>query len=95
MNVSPQADAAFMRELERTDPERYTNLQRNMRRSVRAEQIRVAHGGRPKKHKSNAERQRAYRNKMPNGLSVTKPGAGRFIPRDLQTHNSAPATPTP
>jgi hypothetical protein len=101
MNVSEKADAAFMRELERTDPPRFANLQRNMRHSVRSEQIRSAHperaehlGGRPKKHKSNAEKQRAYRNKMRNALTVAKPGAGPFIPQDLQAQNSTPATTT-
>jgi hypothetical protein len=100
MNISEEADDAFMRELERTDPVRYADLQRNMRHSVRAEQIKNAHaervahlGGRPKKHKDNAEKQRAYRNKKKNGPSVTKPGAGPFIPQDLQTQKSAPAIP--
>ncbi len=98
MNVSKKADAAFMRELERTDPRRYENLQKNMRHSVTSEQIenaqREAHlGGRPKKHKNNAEKQRAYRNSKRNALTVTKPGAGPFIPEDLQTQNSAPAIP--
>jgi len=37
MNVSDKADAAFMRELERTDPQRYANLQRNMRLSIPVE----------------------------------------------------------
>ncbi len=93
MNVSKEADDAFMRELERTDPHRYENLQRNMRHSVRAEQIRSTHlGGRPKKHKNNAEKQRAYRSNKSNAPSVTKPGAGPFIPQDLQTQNSVPAT---
>jgi hypothetical protein len=36
MNVSKQADAAFMHELERTDPIRYTNLMRNMRHAAGA-----------------------------------------------------------
>jgi hypothetical protein len=31
VNVSKEADAVFMRELERTDPVRYANLIRNMR----------------------------------------------------------------
>jgi hypothetical protein len=34
MNVSKEADAAFMKELKGTDPERYHNLIRNMERSV-------------------------------------------------------------
>ncbi len=99
MNVSKEADAAFMRELERTDPRRYENLRRNMLRSITFEPVESATehgshlGGRPKKHRSNAEKQRAYRNKKKNGLSVTKPGAGPFIPQDLQTHNPAPAIP--
>jgi hypothetical protein len=80
MNVSKKADDAFMRELERTDPRRYENLQRNMRRSVRTAQLqkqirdhKAQLGGRPKKHKNNAEKQRAYRNNKKNDLSVTKP----------------------
>ena len=94
MNVSKKADSAFMRELEHDDPLRYANLQRSMRHSVRAEQIRSTHlGGRPKKHKNNAEKQRAYRHSKSNAPSVTKPGAGPFIPQDLQTQNSGPATP--
>lgn len=35
MNVSKEADAAFMAELQRTDPKRYANLIRNMRLAVR------------------------------------------------------------
>lgn len=35
-NVSKEADAAFMRELERTDPARYSRLLKNMRLSVGA-----------------------------------------------------------
>jgi len=34
MNVSKAADAQFMRELQRTDPERYRNLVRNMERAA-------------------------------------------------------------
>ena len=96
MNVTKKADAAFMRELERTDPRRCENLQRNIRHSITLKPVESAPehlGGRPKKHKDNAEKQRAYRNKKRNGLSVTKPGAGPFIPQDLQAQNSAQAIP--
>jgi hypothetical protein len=95
-NVSQEADAAFMHELERTDPKRHANLRRNMRqaspvqrrssRSERAQQPDVRteacsasqpeaaqhhgpvlhRGGRPKKHTSNAGKQRAYRNGLRN-----------------------------
>ena len=36
MNVSKEADAVFMRELERTDPVRFANLIRNMRHAAGA-----------------------------------------------------------
>ena len=67
MNVSKKADATFMRELERTDPRRYENLQRNMRRSITFEPVESAPehlGGRPKKHRNNAAKQRAYRQRL-------------------------------
>lgn len=38
MNVSPQADAAFMTALEREDPARYQNLIRNMQRAAARQQ---------------------------------------------------------
>ncbi|SRR5260370_9535394 len=69
MNVTKKADAAFMRELERTDPRRCENLQRNIRHSITLKPVESAPehlGGRPKKHKDNAEKQRAYRNKKRN-----------------------------
>jgi len=34
MNVSKAADAAFLRELQRTDPQRYQNLVRNMQKAA-------------------------------------------------------------
>ncbi len=70
MNVSKEADGAFMRELERTDPRRYENLQRNMRRSITLVPVESAPehgahlGGRPKKHRNNAAKQRAYRQRL-------------------------------
>ncbi len=36
MNVSKEADAEFMRLLERDDPKRYENLVKNMRRAASA-----------------------------------------------------------
>lgn len=36
MHVSKEADAAFMRELERTDPVRFANLIRNLRHAAGA-----------------------------------------------------------
>lgn len=35
MNVSKEANAAFMAELQQTDPKRYANLMRNMRLDMR------------------------------------------------------------
>jgi hypothetical protein len=37
MNVSAAADAGFMRELQRSDPERYQRLIRNMEKSLGAQ----------------------------------------------------------
>jgi hypothetical protein len=34
MNVSPEANSAFMRALKKEDPRRYVNLIRNMKQSV-------------------------------------------------------------
>ena len=42
MNVSKEDDAAFMRELEQTDKTRFSNLQRNMRLSVRRDRASTA-----------------------------------------------------
>lgn len=56
MNVSPEADAAFMSELKRTDSERYNRLAKNMQVGA----IRhAARGGRPPKYQTEAERIRA------------------------------------
>lgn len=88
MNVSREADAAFMRELERTDPVRYANLVRNMSHAAGARSLaqRKAHrGGRPRKHRDIAAKQRAYRNRTRIAPTVTKPVAGAFIPMELQT----------
>ena len=41
MNVSPEADAAFMRDLKRNDPTRYRNLINNMQKSHFAAQKNV------------------------------------------------------
>jgi hypothetical protein len=93
MNVSKQADAAFMHELERTDPIRYANLMRNMRHAAGAaslEQRKAHRGGRPRKHRDMAAEQRAYRDRI--ALTVTKPVAGPFIPIELQTPGTTPAT---
>jgi len=93
MNVSKEADAAFMRELERTDPQRYENLMRNMRLAAGAISLaRRQRGGRPKRHKDNAARQRAYRQNNVTPQTVTKPGAGPLIPQGLQTPIMTPAT---
>jgi hypothetical protein len=99
MNVSKQADAASMRELERTEPVRYGNLMRNMRHAAGAASLAqrkaqaVAHrGGRPRKYRDMAAKQRAYRNRTRNVLTVTKPDAGTFIPMELQTAFEASAT---
>ena len=91
MNVNKEADEAFMRELERTDPQRHANLMRNMRLAAGA--ISLARRGRPKKHKDNAARQRAYRNKGGLAGTVTKPLSGPFIPQELRAQFQAPATP--
>jgi len=72
MNVSEEADAAFMSELERTDPHRYANLIRNMCRAAKAEALRAESQqaaepetsqrvGRSRKYQTSAARQRAYR----------------------------------
>jgi hypothetical protein len=90
MNVSKEADAAFLRELERTDPQRHANLMRNMRLTAGAISL-ARRGGRPKKHKDNAARQRAYRNNNVTPQTVTKPLSGPFIPQELQTPFQAPA----
>jgi hypothetical protein len=94
MNISKEADAAFLRELEHTDPQRYSSLMRNMRLAAGAISLaRRQHGGRPRKYKSNAARQRAYRRRNVTPETVTKPGAGPFIPQGLQMPFQAPATP--
>lgn len=81
-NVSASADKAFMEELQRTSPERYANLMRNMRLAAGAASLeRRQAGGRPRKFKNNAARQRAHRQKS---TSVTKPGAETLISKDLQ-----------
>jgi hypothetical protein len=92
MNVTKEADEAFMRELERTDPQRHANLMRNMRLAARAISL-ARRGGRPKKHRDNAAKQRAYRNKGGLAGTVTKPTSGPFIPQELQTPFQAPAAP--
>jgi hypothetical protein len=92
MNVNKEADAAFVRELERTDPQRHANLMRNMRRTAGAISL-ARRGGRPKKYKDNAAKQRAYRNKSGSSETVTKPVSGPFIPQGLQTQFQASATP--
>jgi hypothetical protein len=94
MNVSKEADAAFVRELERTDPQRHANLMQNMRRTAGAISL-ARRRGRPKKHKDNAARQRAYRNKGGVAETVTKPLSGPFIPQELQAQFEAPVAPMP
>ena len=85
MNVSKEADAAFMHELERTDLQRYDNLMRNMRLAAGAISLARRHrGGRPKKYEDNSARQRAYRKRSVTPQTVTKPGAEPFIPQGLQ-----------
>ena len=86
MNVSKEADAAFMRELERTDPQRYENLIRNMRLAAGAISLARRHrGGRPKKYEDNSARQRAYRKRSVTPQTVTKPSVEPFIPQGLET----------
>jgi hypothetical protein len=94
MNVSQEANAAFVRELEQTDPQRHANLMRNMRLAAGAVSLARRRGGRPKKYKDNAAEQRAYRRRNITSQTVTKPGAGTFIPLELQTPIQAPATAT-
>jgi hypothetical protein len=43
VNVSKEADAVFLRELQRTDPARYTNLIRNMRLAAGATSLAQRH----------------------------------------------------
>lgn len=97
MNVSEKADAVFMRELHRNDPQRHANLLRNVRRVAGACSLRrrQAHkGGRPRKHKNNAAKCRAYRlRKRKNGQGNTKPVSSLLITGNLQTQNSNPAIP--
>ena len=91
MNVSKETDAAFMRELERTDPQRYEDLIRNTRLAAGAISLaRRQRGGKPKKHKDNAAKQRAYRHNYVTSQTATKPGAGPFIPQGLQMPLLAP-----
>jgi hypothetical protein len=97
LNVNKEADAAFMRELERTDPVRHANLVRHMAHAAGAASLAqrkaTAHrGGRPKKHKDKAAKQRVYRNRTRIVLTVTKLVAGPFIPMELQTRIQASAT---
>jgi hypothetical protein len=79
MNVSKEADAAFMRELVRTDPVRYANLMRNMAHAAGAASLaqrqserQKEHGGRPRKYGDDAAKQRAYRLRVRIGRDVTK-----------------------
>jgi hypothetical protein len=55
-----------------------------------AERPAIRKGGRPRKYKTNAERQQAYRN----NLSVTKPTCSFAETKDLQTQKS-PLSHTP
>jgi hypothetical protein len=65
MNVSPEADAEFMRLLEKEDPKRYANLIRNMRQSISRATVSVEVTGRKRrrdaKFQTAAEKQAAYR----------------------------------
>lgn len=79
MNVSKEADAAFMRELERTDPVRYANLIRNMSQAAGARSLaqrqsdrQREHCGRPRKYRDGAAKQRAYRLRVRVTRNVTK-----------------------
>jgi hypothetical protein len=79
MNVNREADEAFMRELERTDPARYANLIRNMAHAAGAASLaqrqserQKEHTGRPRKHRDDATKQRAYRLRVRIGRNVTK-----------------------
>jgi hypothetical protein len=61
MNVSKEADAAFMRELEPADPVRFANLMRNMPHAAgakslaqRQSQRQKEHSGRPTKYRDDA-----------------------------------------
>jgi hypothetical protein len=75
-----------MRELERTDPQRYENWMRSMRLAARAISLARRHrGGKPKKYQDSSARQRACRNRSRAAQAVTKPVAGPFIPQELQT----------
>ena len=79
MNVSKEADAAFMRELEHTDPDRYASLIRNMSHAAGAASLaqrqaerQREHSGRPRKYWNGAAKQRAYRRRVRIGRNVTK-----------------------
>jgi hypothetical protein len=62
MNVSPEADAEFMRLLKKEDPKRYANLIRNMQQSLNP---RIGRQKRSDaKFQSAAEKQAAYRARL-------------------------------
>lgn len=69
---------------------------RECRDGVEAAQKRIAsRGGRPRKHKNNAEKCRAHRNRTENLLTDTKPVSTLLITNELQTQNQALAITPP
>jgi hypothetical protein len=69
---------------------------RECRSGVDAAQLRIlSKGGRPRKHKNNAEKCRAHRSRTENVLTDTKPVFTPLKTNELQTQNRALAITTP